>query len=174
MLILSSSSSNSPSLIGDLGPKLNIWFPYLFQIFAQPIFAFYEQWLAIKWPNAGFFHRDYSLGIPFAKSISLKFTLSKLLLRTLLVIFTTVVAMLLPFFNAVVGLLGSLGFWPLTVYYPVSMYLNQAKIKRGQQKWVMLQVLSIICLLITVVAIIGSIADIVQHLNQAKLFKIEL
>ncbi|MQI27723.1 hypothetical protein EI009_25840, partial [Escherichia coli] len=27
-------------------------------------------------------------------------------------------AMVLPFFNDIVGLIGAIGFWPLTVYFP--------------------------------------------------------
>ncbi len=34
--------------------------------------------------------------------------------------------MLVPFFNDVVGLLGALGFWPLTVFLPIQMHLKQA------------------------------------------------
>ncbi|CAL9037744.1 unnamed protein product [Musa banksii] len=145
-----------------------------YQLFAQPIFAFYEQWSAKKWLNAGFFQRVYTLNLPFSKSRSIKFTLCKLILRTLFVLITTVVAMMLPFFNAVVGLLGALGFWPLTVYYPMSMYMSQAKIKRRQFKWVMLQVLSLVCLFVSLVAVIGSVADIIEHLKHAELFKIKL
>ena len=37
-----------------------------------------------------------------------------------------VIAMLVPFFNDVVGLLGALGFWPLTVFLPIQMHLKQA------------------------------------------------
>jgi len=37
-----------------------------------------------------------------------------------------VIAMLVPFFNDVVGLLGALGFWPLTVFLPTQMHLKQA------------------------------------------------
>lgn len=87
---------------------------------------------------------------------------------------TTAVAAMLPFFNAMVGLLGALGFWPLTVYYPVSAYINQAKIKRMQMKWVMLQSMAIVSLVISLVATIGSVADIVEHLKHAELFKMTL
>ncbi|WOL03600.1 amino acid permease 4-like [Canna indica] len=155
--------------IANLAVLIHLFGAY--QIFAQPIFAFYEGWLAKKWPNVGFFKRVYTLSIPFSRSKRIKFTLCKLILRTLLVLFTTVVAMLLPFFNAIVGLIGALGFWPLTVYYPVSMYINQAKIKRTQRKWFMLQVMSLFCLLVTLLGGIGSIADIIQHLKHAQLFK---
>lgn len=34
--------------------------------------------------------------------------------------------MLVPFFNDVVGLLGALGFWPLTVFLPIQMHIKQA------------------------------------------------
>ena len=34
--------------------------------------------------------------------------------------------MLVPFFNDVVGLLGAIGFWPLTVFLPIQMHLKQA------------------------------------------------
>ena len=34
--------------------------------------------------------------------------------------------MLVPFFNDIVGLLGALGFWPLTVFLPIQMHLKQA------------------------------------------------
>ena len=37
-----------------------------------------------------------------------------------------VIAMLVPFFNDVVGLLGAIGFWPLTVFLPIQMHLKQA------------------------------------------------
>ncbi|KAE8637426.1 hypothetical protein CSA_021612 [Cucumis sativus] len=38
-----------------------------------------------------------------------------------------------PFFNDIVGLLGALGFWPLTVYLPVEMYIAQKKSQNGAQ-----------------------------------------
>ncbi|KAF0923144.1 hypothetical protein E2562_003361 [Oryza meyeriana var. granulata] len=36
---------------------------------------------------------------------------------------STIVAMLLPFFGNVVMLLAAMSFWPLTVYFPVEMYI---------------------------------------------------
>ncbi|ONK68324.1 uncharacterized protein A4U43_C05F10230 [Asparagus officinalis] len=145
-----------------------------YQVFSQPLFAFYEHWLATKWPNSGFFNKVYTFKACFPKSRSFKFTLCKLLVRTTFVILTTVVSLMLPFFNAIVGLLGALGFWPLTVYYPITMYLAQAKIRRGNSKWVALQLMSCICLLVSLVSVVGSIADIAQHLGNTRLFKMEL
>uniref|UniRef100_A0A1D1XKS9 Amino acid permease 2 n=1 Tax=Anthurium amnicola TaxID=1678845 RepID=A0A1D1XKS9_9ARAE len=145
-----------------------------YQVYGQPIYAKYEAWLAAKWPASAFFHRNYTVSLPFTEGRAFRFTACKLVLRTAFVVVTTVISMMLPFFNAVVGLLGSIAFWPLTVYYPVTMYMAQAKIKGGQHKWVMLQGLSMAALLVSLASAVGSVADIAQRLENAKLFKMEL
>ncbi|XP_068647045.1 amino acid permease 8-like [Aristolochia californica] len=142
-----------------------------YQVFAQPIFAIHEKWLSSIWPSASFFHKSYTVRLPFTKARSLQFRLSKLLFRTAFVILSTFIAMMFPFFNAIVGLLGSIAFWPLTIYFPVSMHIAQVKIKRGSCKWMALQTLSMFSLLVTIVGAIGSAIDIVENLKQAKLFK---
>jgi hypothetical protein len=86
------------------------------------------------------------------------------------VVATTVVSMLLPFFNDVVGLLGALGFWPLTVYFPVEMYIVQKKVPRWSMLWVCLQLLSLCCLIITIASAAGSVAGIIADLNVYKPF----
>ncbi|XP_077231732.1 amino acid permease 6-like [Tasmannia lanceolata] len=141
-----------------------------YQVYSQPIFASIEKSIASNWPEAKFIHTIYLLRLPFTKENSLKFTLSKVILRSIFIIFTTLVAMLLPFFNAILGLLGAISFWPLTVYFPVKMYMAQAKIKRGMPKWGFLQSLSFLCLLVSLLASVGSMADIVQSLKHAKPF----
>lgn len=93
----------------------------------------------------------------------------KLVLRTAVVVATTVVAMMIPFFNAVLGLLGAFSFWPLTVYFPISMHIAQGKIKGS--KWYLLQCLSMICLMISVAVGIGSVTDIVDSLKVSSPFK---
>ncbi|OAY78435.1 Amino acid permease 8 [Ananas comosus] len=142
-----------------------------YQVFAQPIFARFENYIAGRFPEAKFIHKTYYVKLPLTDFGSLSFTLSKLVLRTIFIMFTTLVAMLLPFFNAVLGLIGALGFWPLSVYFPVSMHMAQKKIKRGQPKWIMLQGMSLLCLLISLAASIGSVQDIVHNLKFAALFK---
>ncbi|KAG0489759.1 hypothetical protein HPP92_006622 [Vanilla planifolia] len=79
--------------------------------------------------------------------------------------------MLLPFFNDIVGLMGALGFWPLTVYFPVEMYIVQKKIARWSTRWVCLQLLSVACLIVSVAAAVGSVAGIVDDLKLFKPFK---
>ena len=139
-----------------------------FQVYAQPIFAQFEKKMAAHWPEAKFIHTTYT----FRLTGPLSFTLSKLVLRSIFILFTTLVAMLLPFFNAVLGLIGALGFWPLSVYFPVSMHLSQNKIKMGAPKWLWLQGLSLICLLISLGASVGSVEDIISNLKNAAPFKL--
>ncbi|PKU82997.1 amino acid permease 8 [Dendrobium catenatum] len=143
-----------------------------YQVYAQPIFGRFESTISKRWPEAKFLHQTYSVRVPFSASSPLSFTLSKLVLRSCLILLTTLVAMLVPFFNAVLGLLGALGFWPLSVYFPVNMHIAQKNIKRGNPKWILLQGLSLFCLLISIAASIGSMADIISSLKLATPFKL--
>ncbi|KAL6318362.1 hypothetical protein AAG906_039454 [Vitis piasezkii] len=145
-----------------------------FQVFAQPIFTVYEKWIASRWPPTSFFLHVYTIKLPFPRPCLFQFTLCKLLLRTLFIILTTTIAMMLPFFNAVLGFLGAISFWPLTVYFPVTMHLSQSKVKRRSREWMMLQSLSMVSLLVSAIATVGSIIDIVHRLEHTKLFSAKL
>jgi len=144
------------------------------QVFAQPIYGAFERWLASKFPTAPFFNKIYTLRPPLTKTLKIEFSPSRLVLRTIFVMFTTAVALIIPFFNAILGLLGAISFWPLTIYLPVQMYMVQAEIKRGSPTWMMFKALSFCCLLVTLMAAIGSTASIVEQLKVAKLFDSEL
>lgn len=145
------------------------------QVFAQTIFAMNEKSLATRWQaHASFFNKIYTVRLQCKQDYSFQFTPSRLLLRTGFVIFTTLVAMMFPFFNAILGLLGSISFWPLTVYFPLNMYMVQANIKRGDSTWIMFQVLSLLCLVVSLVSAIGSVADMLERLKHAQLFHINL
>ena len=84
---------------------------------------------------------------------------------------TTMVAMLMPFFEDVVGILGACGFWPLTVYFPIEMYIAQNKIPKWSSKWIILQMLSVVCLAISICAAAGSIVGVINDLKVYKPFK---
>lgn len=145
-----------------------------FQVFAQPIFTVYEKWIASRWPPTSLFLHVYTIKLPFPRPCLFQFTLCKLLLRTLFIILTTTIAMMLPFFNAVLGFLGAISFWPLTVYFPVTMHLSHSKVKRRSREWMMLQSLSMVSLLVSAIATVGSIIDIVHRLEHTKLFSAKL
>ncbi|GMP38630.1 hypothetical protein CsSME_00009800 [Camellia sinensis var. sinensis] len=91
--------------------------------------------------------------------------------RTAYVIFTTIIAMLLPFFNDFLGLLGASAFWPLTVYFPVEMYISQAKIRKFSSTWIWLQLLSLSCLIISLVAAAGSIQGLIKAVQTYEPFQ---
>ena len=54
---------------------------------------------------------------------------------------TGVLSELSAFLSA--GIMGSLGFWPLTVFLPVSMHIAQRKIPRWSPRWIALQTLNV-------------------------------
>ncbi|XP_042422273.1 amino acid permease 4-like isoform X1 [Zingiber officinale] len=141
-----------------------------YQVYCQPLFAFVEQWAVRAWPKSRFVTAELEIPMPGDRS-PYKFNLFRTTWRSTFVVATTVVSMLLPFFNDVAGLLGAVGFWPLTVYFPVEMYIVQKKVERWSTRWVCLQMLSLACLAITVAAAAGSIAGVVSDLKVYQPFK---
>ena len=85
-------------------------------------------------------------------------------------IITTVVAMIFPFFNDIVGLLGAISFWPLTVYFPIQMHIAREKIQPYSWKWIWLNVLLVVCLIISLLVAVGSIQGMVKDLQTFKPF----
>ncbi|KDP32820.1 hypothetical protein JCGZ_12112 [Jatropha curcas] len=140
-----------------------------YQVYCQPLFSFIEKTAAQKYPDSDFITRDIKIPIPCLGTFNLN--LFRMVFRTVFVIFTTVISMLLPFFNDIVGLLGALGFWPLTVYFPVEMYIAQKKIPKWSTRWLCLQILSGACLIITIAAAAGSIAGVITDLKTVKPFQ---
>ncbi|KAI3838434.1 hypothetical protein MKX03_013198 [Papaver bracteatum] len=134
-----------------------------YQVYCQPLFAFIEKWAATKWPKSDFINKNYQVPLPGCRPYNLN--LFRLVWRTVFVILTTVISMLLPFFNDVVGILGAFGFWPLTVYFPVEMYISHRKIPKWSSKWLCLQILSASCLVISIAAAAGSIAGVITDLK---------
>ena len=144
-----------------------------YQVYCQPLFAFVEKWANKSYPDSDFITKEYRFRVLPGNSqwCFLRLNSFRLVWRTAFVIVTTVVSMLLPFFNDVVGFLGALGFWPLTVYFPVEMYISQKRIPRWSTTWVCLQMLSMACLVISVAAAAGSIAGVVLDLKIYRPFK---
>ncbi|CAK8567397.1 unnamed protein product [Lathyrus sativus] len=140
-----------------------------YQVYTQPLYAFVENSAMKRFPNNYFMNKNIKIPVPGLHRY--KLNLFKLVWRTVFVIVTTLISMLLPFFNDIVGLLGALGFWPLTVYFPVEMYIVQKKIPKWSRKWICLQLLSGACLIISIAATVGSIAGIVLDLKVFKPFK---
>ena len=138
------------------------------QVFCQPIFAFIEGWSSGKWPESDFITKEYSI-----INGKITFNFFRLIWRTSFVILTTVLAMIFPFFNDFVGLLGSIIFWPMTVYFPIEMYIAQKKIPRFSGAWNRLQMLSLFCLIVSLLAAAGSIHGLIISVKTFKPFHAE-
>lgn len=137
----------------------------LLQVFCQPIFGFVEKWCSERWPENGFINRE----IPCYGTYSIN--LFRLTWRTVYVIITALIAMIFPFFNDFLGLIGAASFWPLTVYFPVEMYMARTRMKKYSFTWTWLKILSWACLVVSLVAAAGSVQGLVQHLKTYKPFK---
>ncbi|GFP84307.1 amino acid permease 2 [Phtheirospermum japonicum] len=141
-----------------------------YQVFCQPLFAFIEKKARAVFPDSEFIAKDINVPVPgLNKPYGLN--LFRLVWRTAFVILTTVISMLMPFFNDVVGILGAFGFWPLTVYFPVEMYIATKKIPKWSTRWISLEILSGACLVVSICAGAGSIAGVINDLKVYKPFK---
>ncbi|KAM3308742.1 amino acid permease 3 [Capsicum chacoense] len=140
-----------------------------YQVYCQPLFAFVEKTAADWYPDSKIITKEIDVPIPGCKPF--KLNLFRLIWRTIFVIITTLISMLMPFFNDVVGILGAFGFWPLTVYFPVEMYIVQKKIPKWSGRWICLQILSGACLVISIAAAAGSFAGVVSDLQVYRPFK---
>lgn len=131
-----------------------------YQMYTQPLFAFADRWFAGKFPNSGFVNNFYTIQLPFLPSYELN--LLRLCFRTLYVVSTTGIAMLFPYFNEVLGVLGAFNFWPLAIYFPIQMYFVQRKVVAWTRKWVVLQTFSYVCLVVSLFALIGSLEGLLS------------
>lgn len=157
---------NTYSLIDIANAAVVIHLVGAYQVFSQPIFAFIEKVASKRWPNI---KKEFQIPIPGFSPYNLN--LFRLVWRTVFVMITNVISMMLPFFNDIVGVMGAFGFWPLNVYFPVKMYISQKKIAKWTGKWICLQMLSLTCLLLSIVAVTGSVAGVILDLKKSRPFK---
>ncbi|KAJ4963719.1 hypothetical protein NE237_023658 [Protea cynaroides] len=127
-----------------------------YQVFGQPIFGFVEYQCSQRWPESKFIKNEYAIKIPFLKK-PYYVNFFRLVWRTTYVILTTVIALIFPFFNDFVGLVGALSFWPLTVYFPIEIHIARAKIKKYSSRWTWLKLLCWACLIVSIIAAAGCI-----------------
>ncbi|XP_031247141.1 probable amino acid permease 7 isoform X2 [Pistacia vera] len=131
-----------------------------YQIYCQPVYAFFERWFTQTYPNSLFVTRFFTFKLPSLPP--LKVNLFRICFRTAYVVSTTAVAIVFPYFNQVLGVLGALNFWPLAIYFPVEMYFVQRKVSPWTRKWIVLRTFSIICLFVTIIGLIGSIEGLLS------------
>ncbi|KAI5401035.1 Amino acid permease 6, variant 2 [Lathyrus oleraceus] len=140
-----------------------------YQLFAQPIYSAVESWSSKRWPQRKLITKEYLVRIPLIGTW--RMNMFKLIWRTVYVIIITLISITFPFFNNVVGFLGAISFFPLTVYFPIEMYLTRAKVPKYSLKWTAMKALSVFCLAVTLVAAVGSVEGIISELKAYKPFK---
>lgn len=140
-----------------------------YQVFCQPIFGFIEHKCSRQWPESKFITGEHGIHIPFWGMYYINSF--RVVWRTAYVIVTAVIAMIFPFFNDFLGLLGAASFWPLTVYFPIEMHIAQKKFPKYSRSWIWLKVLSWACLVVSLFAAAGSIQGLAKDLKSYKPFQ---
>ncbi|XP_057794246.1 amino acid permease 6-like isoform X2 [Salvia miltiorrhiza] len=140
-----------------------------YQVFAQPIFGFVEKRCGEKWPENKAITKDHAVRIPLCGVYD--FNVFRLVWRSVYVIVTAVIAMIFPFFNNFLGLIGAASFYPLTVYFPIEMHIAQAKVPKYSFRWVWLKILSWSCLIVSLVAAAGSVRGLADDVKTYKPFQ---
>ncbi|KAJ0078057.1 hypothetical protein Patl1_37320 [Pistacia atlantica] len=116
-----------------------------YQVFCQPIYNTVEKWCCQRWPESEFITKGYSVTIPLCGVHNIN-------------IFR------------VLGLLGAASFWPLTVYFPIEMYISRATIGHFSFTWLWLKLLTMVCLIISLLAAAASIQGLIKDLHSFKPF----
>lgn len=130
-----------------------------YQVFSQPLFATVDRWFSQTFPENEFVNSSHSLRVPMLASF--RVNLFRLCFRTAYVASTTLIATIFPYFNQVLGVLGALMFWPLSIYFPVEMYLVQRNIPAFSGWWISLQTFTWFGLVISLFTLSGSIQGLV-------------
>jgi hypothetical protein len=139
------------------------------QVWTLPWYQFFEGWVQGKAGSGSWVQWEKRVRVPLTNTV---FHISpfRLVWRTIYVIITTFIAMLLPFFNDVLGFIGAVGFWPLTIYFPIAMHKVQHNVARWSGYWWWLMFIDITCLIISILAAIGSIEGIIVDSEGSKPF----
>ncbi|AET00870.1 putative amino acid transporter, transmembrane domain-containing protein [Medicago truncatula] len=132
-----------------------------YQVYCQPLFANAENWFRLNFPDSEFVNHTYTLKLPLLPAFKLNFL--SLSFRTAYVASTVVIAMIFPYFNQILGVLGSISYWPLTIYFPVTVYLSRSDTDAWTAKWVMLQAFNVFGFVFGLFTLIGCIRGIVTE-----------
>lgn len=130
-----------------------------YQVWSQPHFVLVEEWIEFKvckdvknkylrWCSRG-------LGL-------------RLVYRTIYVILLTFLAVLLPFFQSILGFVGAIGFWPMTVFFPIRAYIRVFRPRKSFR--IFLNCLDIFCFLVTMAVIVASVQSMIEAAKTTTVF----
>lgn len=132
-----------------------------------------ESWATRKWPKSKLVTEEYAINIGIKRRYMFRLNLFRLIWRSSFVILATLVALIMPFFNDILAFLGAMGYWPLTVFFPIEMYIANNKIRKWSWRWLCLELINTSCLLVAVAASCGSIQGLVKSLKTYKPFQVK-
>ncbi|KAI7838339.1 hypothetical protein COHA_007907 [Chlorella ohadii] len=95
--------------------------------------------------------------------------LLRLWFRSLTVVLLTFLAILMPFFESIIGLSGALSFWPVTVAVPIACFIRAHQPPARTQAW--LHALNTATLLVTLAACVGAVYAVTQGWSTYGFFK---
>lgn len=122
-------------------------------------FATAKRTLTIGFTNEAV-HRDESgTYLPFWQ---------RAIVRSILVLFIILIGCIMPFFSAFVGLIGTLNYLPLSIFFPIKMF--QKVFKTSRRFDILLSCIMWIYVGITLVAAIGAVRSIVIGFSTYKIF----
>ena len=68
----------------------------------------------------------------------------------------------------IIGFVGAIGFWPLTVLFPIECWILVFRPTARHKFW--LRVLNVVCFSVTLLAVVGSVALIIQQASTFEVF----
>jgi amino acid permease len=135
------------------------------QVFSQPVFAFMEESLSFHYPKkSAVMNKVYKVRIPVLGS-SHEINVFKLVERTAFVLFTTLVAVIFPFFNDILGIIGAIAFWPLTIYFPFQMHIHRSGIRKWSSRWCFLQAVVVFFFALSLAVLVASMTSVIKDLK---------
>jgi amino acid permease len=93
----------------------------------------------------------------------------RLLIRSIVVLLVTVVATCLPFFSAFLGVVGTISFWPMTVYYPFKMYRKVKPVSPGLSK--LMTTITVVMGAVCAATLVSAIRTIVEQASTFTFFE---
>ncbi|KAL8511170.1 hypothetical protein ACS0TY_017844 [Phlomoides rotata] len=131
-----------------------------YPMYSQPLFAAVERKVKKMYPDSEFVNKEYTKQVPLVPRI--RMNLFRLCFRSAYVVSTTAIAIVFPYFNQVLGVIGALNFWPVMIYFPIQMYLKQNDVKPWTPIWMFLQGVKVVCFICSALALVGSVQGLVK------------
>lgn len=128
-----------------------------YQVWSQPHFDFAETWITKTFKDSRFIPSVMTKGLGL-----------RLWYRTIYVVLVTFLAVLLPFFSAVLGFVGAVGFWPATVFFPINCWIKVFRPRRTLRFF--LHALDFFCFIVTLLAIAGSVEAMIDSAKNVQVF----